>query len=73
MADNLYDVGMIEGYLEEIREVAAEEKKSLKASGYFDLLVYAELMLQKIVRYSNRLLLDEKVNTHLEWVFERSL
>lgn len=51
MGDNLYDVEMIDEYLEEIRAVVVEEKKALKASNYFDCLVYAELMLQKIVRY----------------------
>ena len=70
MESQVFDIHMLEGYFEEIQEVVREEKKGIKTSSYLDLLLYSELIMHNVVRFSNRILLEPAFRYYYAWILD---
>lgn len=46
-----------------------EEKRAMKQDSFLDLLLYSEIILQNIIRYEKKLLLEKELLQYYEWVF----
>lgn len=73
MNDQLFDADVLESFFKEIQWLVQVESKNLKHSNYFDLLLYSEIILQNIVRYQNRILLEPSLLSHYFWVYQTVL
>lgn len=51
MDSQVFEMAVFDGMFKEIEWLVGLEKKSLRKSNYFDLLLYSELILQNIVRF----------------------
>jgi hypothetical protein len=69
MDNQIYNITFLGKHLLEIRGVVEGSKRHLKNDNYLDLLLYAEIILQNMVRYDRKLLLDPLVLDYYEWIY----
>lgn len=52
-----------------MKALVEEEKRAMKQDSFLDLLIYSEIILQNIIRYEKKLLLEKELLQYYEWVF----
>ena len=52
-----------------MKALVEEEKRAMKQDSFLDLLLYSEIILQNIIRYEKKLLLEKELLQYYEWVF----
>jgi hypothetical protein len=61
MGMQVFDLRFTASTFREVREVYSAEWKQMSKSAFWDMLIYSEIVLQNIIRYEKKLLLEREV------------